>query len=165
MKILAALKRIKHLDRKIEKRIKRIGRWCSYIVENENDPGPVYDADDIRKMQQQIRDWAAEKIRIRHCLHLTNIQTLVEYNSKDRSIDELLLIQNVLLPEELKALKAMRRKEKGGYGKPDAEKAHVVLQYDPKDRDKRVEGIEYQLEHLDELLDNLNIETDVIGLD
>ena len=166
MKILAALKRIKHLDRKIEKTLKRIDRWCSVVMDNENDPDPVYDTADIQKMQQRIRDWSSEKVRIRHALHLTNIRTKVEYNSKERSIDELLLIQNVLLPAELKGLKALRRRDKGGYGRSSESKdSWVLLQYDPKERDQKVESIEYQLELLDELLDNMNIETDVVGLD
>jgi len=41
----------------------------------------------------------------------------------------------------------------------------VVLQYDPKKRDEDIEKVEHDMEQLDELLDNLNIETDVVGLD
>jgi hypothetical protein len=166
MKILAALKKIKHLDRKIEKAIKRIDKWCSVVQDNENDPKPVYDGTDLQKMHQQVTDWSSEKIRIRHALHLTNIRTKVEFNSKPRSIDELLLIQNILLPAELRALKALHRRTKGGYGHHSESKdSWVLLQYDPKDRDQKTEAIEFQLELLDELLDNVNIETDVVGLD
>ena len=166
MKILAALKHIKHLDRKIEKTLKRINTWCSVIIDNEKDPDPVYDKADLQKMQQKVRDWSSEKVRIRHALHLTNIRTKVTYNGKERSIDELLLIQNVLFPAELKGLKALHRREKGGYrSSSDSKDSWVLLQYDPKERDKAVEEIEYQLEKLDEILDTLNIETDVVGLD
>ncbi len=166
MKILAALKKIKHLDRKIASDLERISKWCSVIMDNEKDPAAVYNADDLKRMQQQIRDWASEKIRIRHALHLTNIRIKVMYNGKERSIDELLLIQNILLPEELRGLKALKRREKGGYGRPSESKdSWVLLQYEPKERDMAVEAIEYQLEQLDELLDDTNIETDVIGLD
>lgn len=166
MKILAALKRIKHLDRKIERTNKRINKWCSVIVDNEQDPAPVYNTADLKKMQQQVGDWSSEKIRIRHALHLTNIRTKVTFAGKERSIDELLLIQNVLIPDELKSLKLLHRREKGGYGHHSESKdSWVVLQYDPRGRDKQVEAIEYQLEQLDELLDNTNIETDVVGLD
>jgi len=166
MKILAALKKIKHLDRKIEKTLKRIESWCSIIVDNEKDPAPVYNAEDIRKMRQQVIDWAIEKTRIRVALHLTNVRTLMEFDGKEQSIDELLLEQNVVIPAKLKAWTVMRRKEKGsGYRSTDSKDSWVIMQFDPKERDMEVEKLEHFKERLDELLDNLNIETDVIGLD
>jgi len=169
MKILAALKKIKHLDRKIEKTMKRINQWCSYIVENDDDPDPTYDETDIVKMHQQIADWSVQKATIRHALHVTNIKTVCDWNGhKGVSIDELLLIQNVILPQKLSAQKAMSRVEKGGgyMSRHDANKdSYVVLQYDPKKRDMVIESIENEKDSLDEKLDNLNIETDVIGID
>jgi len=165
MKILAALKRIKHLDRKITKTLARIGKWCSFVVDNEKDPDAVYDKDDIRRMQQQIGDWAEAKATIRHGLHLTNIRTKVQFNGVEMSIDELLLLQNVILPEKMKALKVLRREEKGGYGNTAGKDSWVILQYDPKERDMAIEKLELLMESLDEILDNLNIETDVVGLD
>jgi len=166
MKILAALKKIKHLDRKIEKTLKRIENWCSIIVDNEKDPAPVYNAEDVRKMRQRVIDWSTEKVRIRAALHLTNVRTVVDFEGKEHSIDELLLEQNVIIPAQLKAWSAMRRKEKGsGYRSTDSKDSWVVMQFDPKERDMEIEKLEYLKERLDELLDNLNIETDVIGLD
>lgn len=162
MKILAALKKIKHLDRKIENTLLRIDKWSSYIVDNDEDPGPVYDEKDILIMHQKIGDWATEKVRIRAALHLTNVRTKANWGDGEYSIDKLLLIQNVLLPAKMRTLKALNRKEKG-YSAP--KESRVVLQYDPKQRDLDVEKIEYQKESLDELLDNLNIETEVIGID
>jgi hypothetical protein len=162
MKILAALKKIKHLDRKIEKTLLRIDRWSSYIIDNEEDPGAVYDEKDIFTMQQKIADWAAVKVRIRLALHLTNVRTKTMWEKKEYSIDELLLVQNVFMPAKMRALKTLNRKEKG-YNAP--KETRVVLQYDPKQRDMDIERIELQKEGLDELLDNLNIETEVIGLD
>jgi len=166
MKILAALKKIKHLDRKIAKILKRIDRYCSVIVDNENDEDPVYNEDDVRKMQQKVVDWATEKVKIRTALHLTNVRTKAGWKNGEYSIDHLLLIQNVLLPAKMSALKALRRKEKGGYSSNTSSKdSWVVLQYDPKKRDEDIEKVEHDMEQLDELLDNLNIETDVVGLD
>jgi hypothetical protein len=165
MKILAALKKIKHLDRKIEKTLKRIERWCSIIVDNEKDPAPVYNTEDVRKMHQQVTDWAIEKIRIRAALHLTNVRIVVDFRGKEHSIDELLLEQNIIIPTQLKALTSMRRKEKGGYRSSDSKDSWVIMQFDPKERDVEIEKLEHLKEQLDELLDNLNIETDVIGLD
>ena len=39
MKIIEALKKIKHLDRKIEKTSDRISKWCSYIDDKEEPAG------------------------------------------------------------------------------------------------------------------------------
>ena len=167
MKILQALKKIKHIDRKIEKALRNTEKWCSYISEHKNEPKPTYDAVDIGKMRQQIRDWAAEKVRIRAALHLTNVRTKVEFDGEEYSIDELLLMQNVTIPTELKALTSLRRKEKSsGFGRhAQNDDSFVVLQYNPKDRDKEIEKLEHRRDLLDELLDNLNIETEVVGLD
>ena len=166
MKILAALKKIKHLDRKITKILKRIDKYCSVIVDNENDGDPVYNEGDVRKMQQKVVDWAMEKVKIRTALHLTNVRTKVNWKDSEHSIDNLLLIQNVLLPAQMSSRKALRRKEKGGYSSNTSSKdSWVILQYDPKKRDEDIERIEHEMEQLDELLDNLNIETDVVGID
>ena len=169
MKILAALKKIKHLDRKIEKTMKRIGKWSSYVIEHKDDPDPTYNEADIKKMHQQISDWLVQKAGIRHALHITNIETKCEWRgNKEVSIDELLLIQNVILPQKMAAQKAMRRAEKGGgyLSRHELNKdAYVVLQYDPKKRDIIIGSLENEKDLLDELLDNLNIETDVIGID
>ncbi len=171
MKILASLKSIKHLDRKIEKNKERISKWCSYIVEvreGEAAGEPVYNRSDLIKMVQQIRDWTAEKVRIRHALHITNMETKAEFDGKSYTIDELLLIQNVVIPTQIATLKLMRRVEKGrSYMSSSSDpnvKSWVELQYDPKERDQLVESHERDLEKLDEILDTLNIETDVIGL-
>jgi len=165
MKILAGLKRIKHLDRKITKTLKRISKWCSFVSDNKEDPAPVYDEGDIRTMQQQIGDWAVAKAAIRKGLHLTNVRTRVDFDGRQMSIDELLLLQNVVFPEKKKALVALRRKEKGGYGSTSSKDSWVVLQYNPKERDQAIEKLELLEEELDTLLDNLNIETDIVGLD
>jgi hypothetical protein len=164
MKILAALKRIKHLDRKITKTLKRIGKYCSVIVDNDNDDDPIYDEGDVRKMQQQIGDWAESKGVIRHGLHLTNVRTKTKFAGKEMSIDELLVLQNVIMPEKMKALKVLSRKEKGGYGNTSSKDSWVIIQYNPKQRDMDIEALELSMEELDTLLDDLNIETDVVGL-
>jgi hypothetical protein len=166
MKILTALKKIKHLDRKIEKNLKRISKYCSVIVEDDEAP-PAYDEDDIRKMSQQVKDWAVHKAAIRAALHLTNARTRVPFHGRELSIDELLLYQNVVIPAEMACLTNLRRKEKGGLGYMSREvskNAMVITQYDPKERDAAIEKLEDIKEELDALLDRMNIETDVIGL-
>ena len=164
MKILAALKKIKHIDRKIEKQMKRISKYCSVIME-PTDNAPPYDGEDIKKMIQAVGDMSTEKAAIRSALHLTNVRTKVEFNKKECSIDELLLFQNVVLPAKMNALTALRRKEKGGYGSHATKEATVLNQYEPRDRDRDIEKLEDTMTELDTLLDNLNIETDVVGLD
>lgn len=167
MKILAALKKIKHLTRKIEKANRNIGKWCSYIVDNENDPEPTYDGADIHKMHQQINDWAHQIAVIRSAMHTTNVRIKTEFQGRECSIDELLLFQNIVLPAKMKALTSMRRKEKGsGFGRgSDKKDSWVEMQFDPKERDMQIEKLEKTMDELDELLDRLNIETDVVGLD
>jgi hypothetical protein len=171
MKILAALKRIKHLDRKIEKHMARIGKWCSYIVEvkeGDEPETPIYNTEDLRRMRQQVNDWTLEKGAIRHALHVTNMETKTEFEGKLFSIDALLLIQNVVIPQQIATWKKLRRLEKSrGYGSYNDTtiKSWVELQYDPKERDTEIERHEHRLEKLDEVLDTLNIETDIIGLD
>jgi hypothetical protein len=167
MKILAALKKIKHLTRKIESHSKRIKAWCSYVVDSGNDDDPTYNEDDLIKMRQQIMDWSVQIATIRHALHLTNIRTVCDWNGhKSISIDELLLIQNIILPMKVKQQQLLRRAEKGGgYGNNYSKDAYVVMQYDPRARDKTLDDLEKEKESLDEVLDNLNIEIDVVGID
>ena len=73
---------------------------------------------------------------------------------------------NVVIPGTIKAFKALRRKEKRNrYEETYSKEAKVILQYDPRNRDRGIEDMEDTLQRLDDILDNLNIETDVIGLD
>jgi hypothetical protein len=165
MKILAALKKIKHLDRKIVKNRERMAKYCSVIMEDSSADDPPYDEEDIRKMSQRITDLALEKANIRAALHKTNVRVKTEFLGKECSIDELLLYQNVVLPEKMRALKTLRRKEKNrGYNSHDKD-AYVLNQFDPRERDAAIEKMEDEMTQLDTLLDNMNIETDVIGLD
>ena len=164
MKILAALKKIKHLDRKIEKQMQRTKKWCSFITDSDEFE-PTYDWDDLDKMRQSIGDLATQKAAIRAALHLTNVRTKVQFQKRECSIDELLLFQNVVLPAKMAALTALRRREKNsGFGRNDNKDSWVEMQYNPKERDKEIEKLEAIKDELDELLDRINIETDVVGL-
>ena len=149
MKVIEALKRIKHIDRKIEKANQRIQRWCSYIQEqNEEAYSPTYNADDLKKEVQRVGDLVAQKTAIRRALHRTNVETTLEFDGKKRTVDELLIVQNVVIPEMLRTLRLFRRMEKG-YNHPKESK--VIMQYDPKERDKAIEEWETRKEKLDEL--------------
>lgn len=165
MKILQALKKIKHIDRKIEKQSERISKYCSVIME-PGDPKPPYSSDDIRKMLQSIKDLLLKKAEIRAALHRTNVTATVMFEGKEETIDKLLLLQNVFIPTIMNAFKKLRRKEKRDrYGETYSKEAKVILQYDPRERDKSIEELEDLLQKLDDTLDKANIETDVIGLD
>lgn len=168
MKIIEALKKIKNLDRKIEKNKERISKWCSFIdidlVEKGGTPEPTYGPEDIRRMMQQNYDWFWEKARIRHRLHKTNLVTKAFFDGAEYNIDQLLCLQNIVLPQEIAQWKSLRRKEKsGGYGRRDELTAgRVVLQYNPRERDMHIEKVEDTAARLDELLDKLNLETDLV---
>ena len=163
MKIIEALKKIKHLDRKIDKTTTRITAWASYLEDKtatEEENKPQYDAQDIAGMIQQISDWVREKAKLRHRLHKTNLQTTAEFNGKAHTIDELLGLKEMIIPQQIKTLQLLRRKEKPTYG--DTKHLRAVLQYDPKKRDEIIEKLEHGLEELDALLDHITIEVDIV---
>ena len=155
MTILEALKKIKHLDRKIEKTHKRISRWCSYVDTDD----PLYNADDIRAMMQSAEDLIRERNRLRHLIHKTNIATVVTFQHKELTLDELLILRTLTLPAMLAGVTLLRRREKGFH---DQKEAKVVLQYDPKKRDKTIESIENTIAELDAFLDSVNITTNLV---
>lgn len=161
MKILAALKRIKHLDRKAEKNLKRIKTWSSYVNDADDPTDPLYTDEDIRKMMQQIHDWSVEKARLRHLLHKTNLQTTAEFKGKTYTIDELLCMQAIILPADKKLWEALERKSKPYTGRSEP-KVTVVMQYDPKQKVKEIDAIENTMVELNELLDHLTIEVDLV---
>ncbi len=154
--ILQALKKIKHLDRKIEKTKERIQEWCSYI--NPLDGPPQYDTN---KLLQSVNDLLAHKARLRHALHMTNALHVVEYKGTKGTIDELLISVTVTIPAMIDALKLQRRKEKDRYLQDEKHEQKVALQYDPSDRDKAIDKLENDLMEIDTLLDEVNIVTDV----
>lgn len=154
--ILQALKKIKHLDRKIEKTRERIQKWCSYIAPLE--APPQYDTN---KLMQSLNDMLAHKARLRHALHMTNALHVVEYKKTKCTIDELLIAVTVTIPAMIDALKLQRRKEKSRYAQEAGVEQKVVTQYDPGSRDKTIDKLENDLMEIDTLLDETNITTDV----
>lgn len=156
MTILQALKKIKHLDRKIEKNKVRVSRWCSYMSDEE----PMYDADGIRKLLQSVEDTIRERNRLRHLIHKTNILTVVTFEHKEFTIDELLLLRTQTLPALLASLACLRRKEKSYHHEKNVK---VVMQYDPIYRDKSIDSIENTMDELDSFLDNINITTELVN--
>jgi hypothetical protein len=155
MTILQALKKIKHLDRKIEKNNKRIARWCSYM----DDEDPMYDADGVKKLRQSVEDTIRERNRLRHSIHKTNILTKVEWQHKEFTIDELLILRTLTLPAMLHSVTQMRRKEKSYNHDKDVK---AVMQYDPAERDKTIDSIEDTMDGLDAFLDSVNITTELV---
>ena len=161
MKIIEALKKIKHLDRKIEKAGERITIWSSYVETiNEGDlvaEEPLYNAKDIMIMVQQTNDWQQEKARLRHLLHRTNILTSAKFDNKVYNIDELLLLQNIVLPEKLNTQKRLSRQRI-----LNPAKQRVIMQYDPKEREKEIDSIEDTATRLNALLDQLSLSVEVL---
>lgn len=155
MTIMQGLKKIKHLDRKIEKNRKRIAKWCSYF----SDEQPLFDTGGIKKLLQATDDMVHERNRIRHSLHNTNMATIVEVKGHAMTMDELIIMRTLTIPAKIETLKQMRRKEKSHY---QAKEVTVVTQYDHHARDKAIDGMENDLDELDELLDNMNVTTELV---
>jgi len=155
MTILQGLKKIKHLDRKIEKSRERISRWCSYLSDEE----PMYNADGVRKLLQSTMDLITERNIIRHAIHKTNILVQADFQGKKVTVDELIIMTTLTIPAEIATLKLLRRKEKQYHHNKEAK---VVLQYDPHERDKEIDKLEDTLDTLNVLLDNINITTELI---
>ncbi|KKL47833.1 hypothetical protein LCGC14_2331590 [marine sediment metagenome] len=153
--IMQALKKIKHIDRKIEKTRERIQKWCSYI-----DPLEAPPQYDTNKLLQSVGDLLAEKARLRHALHMTNALHKVEYKKVKVTIDELLITRTITIPVMIETFKLQRRKEKP-YGLKSDTEQNVVMQYDPSGRDRAIDSLENDLMEIDTLLDEVNITTDI----
>lgn len=152
--ILQGLKRVKHIDRKIEKAQTRIRKWCSYI---EPDDLPIQY--DIKPLIQSVNDLLNERMQIRHALHTVNALHKVEYNGRTITVDELLIMRINTIPVKIQTQKLLRRKEKPYY--EDKAKHKVVTQYSPHERDKIIDNLENELDEIDGLLDEINISVDV----
>ena len=153
--ILQALKKIKHIDRKIEKTRERIQKWCSYI-----DPFEAPPQYDTNKLLQSVKDMLVAKAGLRHALHMTNALHCVEYKGKRITVDELLITATIVIPAIIETLKLQHRREKP-YGLKDMAEQKVVMQYDPSNRDKAIDSLENELMEIDTLLDEVNITTDI----
>ena len=151
MNILQALKKIKHVDRKIKKSQDRISRWCSHNAEEES---PY----DMVKLMQSVTDLIIQKAKIRASMHATNIATTVEFKSTGWTLDGLLAYRTLVLPARVASLKLMRRKKKGYQDDKDTK---YVLNYDPKWRDKNIDDLEDEMAEIDDLLDITNISTEL----
>ena len=167
MTILEVLKKIKHIDRKIETAKVRLAKWCSYFdFEADTETGaPLYDTE---KLLQSLKDMISIRATYRHALHKANIENTAKYNGKEYTIDELIMMRTVTLPAILECLKLLRRKEKNysdlRHMTEDERKAvRVITQFDPLRRDKSVDKAENEMAEIDSILDDMNIvtETDI----
>lgn len=154
MTILQGLKKVKHIDRKIEKAQIRIRKWCSYI-----EPDDLPAQYDIKPLIQSVNDLLNERMQIRHALHTVNALHKIEYKGRVMTVDELLIMRINTIPVKIQTQKLLRRKEKSYY--EDKIKHEVVLQYNPHERDKIVDSLEYELDEIDSLLDEINISVDI----
>jgi hypothetical protein len=167
MTILEVLKKIKHVDRKIETAKIRLAKWCSYFdFEADTDTGlPLYDTE---KLLQSLKDMISVRATYRHALHKANIKNTVEYNGREHTLDELIMMRTVSLPAVLECLKLLRRKEKNytdlRHMTEDERKAvRIITQFDALKRDKSIDKVENEMAEIDRVLDDINIvtETDI----
>jgi len=154
MTILQALKKIKHLDRKIEKNQMRIQKWSSHYSDEE----PLYDQRGIEKLIQSTNDLVLERDKLKHLIHKTNIETKIIFKGNEMSLDELIAKRTSTVPSNLITINCLHRKEKN-YNQDKAVK--VVMQYEPAVRDKVVDIMENILDEMDALLDETNIITEL----
>jgi len=158
--ILQVLKKIKHLDRKIEKADARLAKWCSYFnIDIEEGQSAPYKHDTLL---QQISDWRDLRAKLVHALHKANLNNTAEYKDKQWTIDELLILRTKTLPDTKKTLELMRRKEKNynnlrHLSEEERKEVKVVTQFNPAKRDKAVDQIEDDMAFIDQILDELNI--------
>jgi len=164
MTILQVLKRIKHIDRRLEKIDNRVARWCSYY-DTELEPGqePPYNVD---KLIQQAKDLRVYRAALRHALHKANINHFAEYNGKNITFDELLIHRTITLPQQKTLISCLKRKEKnyhalGHLTEEERKRVRVVSQFNPTDRDKAIDDIDNEIDEIDEILDELNISTTI----
>jgi hypothetical protein len=139
--------------------------WCSYELDETNPEPPLYNADDISKMRQQVIDWTLEKARLRHLLHKTNIKTSVEFDGKTYNIDQLLLLNTVVIPARKDMLKQLTRRSisrRSFISDTTNSKIKIVMQYDPKEREKEMDSLDNISMKISALLDNLTLTTEVV---
>jgi len=152
MTVLQALKKIKHLSRKLEKNRARMQKWCSHLETEET----MYDWE---KLMQSCQDLVTEIAKLRHSLHLTNISETVDFDGRTYTIDELIGMRTTVIPHRIVLWKSLRRREKGYH---DPKEAKVVTHFDFKKRDMEVDKLEDLLDDVDAILDHVNITTKII---
>jgi len=157
--ILQTLKKIKHLDRKVEKNQERIKKWVSY-VSPEEDP-PQYNTE---KLIQRVNDLIVEISRLKHALHLLNATHKVYYKDNEITIDELLLLRTVTIPKFISVQQLLKKKSlKSRFGeKIYSKNSRVIMQYNPKKRDMEIDKLEDELLEIDNLLDTINTSQKII---
>jgi hypothetical protein len=165
MTILEVLKKVKHIDRKIEKNKDRVARWCSYFnvevgqLNQKPLPDPPYNTE---KLIQALNDLIKLRAELQHALHEANITNTVEYKGKKMSIDELIVLKTKTLPMMLGCLRLLRRKEKtyqntSHMPEEERKQVYVVNQFNPTTRDKNIDEIEDEIAKIDTILDEINI--------
>ena len=156
--ILQTLKKIKHLDRKIEKNQKRILKCASYVSPEEEKP--LYDP---LKLVQSVNDMIIEVYKLKHSLHYTNATVRIKYRDKNITIDELLLMRTVIIPRLIETQVLLKKKSiTSRYGDNQYKKGSKVIKlYDPREKDKAIDRLEDELANIDGLLDEINITQEV----
>ncbi len=160
MTILQILKKIKHLDRKIEKDEERLKRWCSHFdVDIPEGEKPPYMVEALLKAITDRRDHRAV---LMHALHRANLVNTTDYRGKTLTLDQLLILRTVTLPAQKATQQLMRRKEKNfnnlrHLSDEERKEVKVITNFEPVVRDQAIDTIDDDLAYIDQILDEINI--------
>lgn len=169
MKIIEGLKKVKHLEKKINDLTEKIGKYCADTELDE----PIY-ADQkgqISQWLQSVHDSTLEIERLKYRINKTNISTLVkiEINGKhiEKSIYEWILRRTKLARFDEGAWKTLSdrglqalayRKSQDGTTK----QYNVRLYYDPKEKDSKISEFMEEPSLIDGRLEIVNAITDLL---
>lgn len=154
--IIEGLRKVKMLTRRIEKNRKRIAQRCSIVANpaEMNDEILDFKAKELATLQQSTHDLINERSRVLAALQVANVSNTVEYDGRKYTLSELMLLRRETIPNQLEALKCLRRQEKRAYANNNDECVFVF--YDHEERDRQIDMLEDKLMHIDTALDEAN---------
>jgi hypothetical protein len=173
--IANGLKELKHIDRKIIKKINEIQNLSAGQSNNVPKFGDDQ-TDRVSRMIQSVNDLITRKMNLKLAISRANIDTTVSFRGRDYSLQEILFMREggqrdsiVDLKRALfsalrtdatveRTVKSLNDKLAGD---KDAKKIEVVRYFDVDERDKNEEDFTLLLQELDYLIEQANFSTHI----
>lgn len=162
--IATGLKELKHIDKKIEGRIRKIRELAAYPSIRK----PVYENQEekVKSLVQSVRHLVKRKMQIKAAINEMNLNTFIDIEGSRYSLNDILLMKQGCarqLREVLLALDSSRERQwvENALQKEDNANISFTECFDPEMRDRELEKLENIIASLDSKLEYTNHMTSI----
>ena len=169
MKLIEAMKRLRVIEKRMEKNVEYINRYASTISSDK----PLFDTEEkqrreVKALIQSNQDLMNEYLILKKKIESTNLSTVVSMGGFSYTISDLLVIKRRLAKLMMATFEALnenqgRQREKFSAVGPDGKRPYVVRFYNEEERNEGLRKWQELADNIDSRLEVLNAMTTIVN--